>query len=429
MKERIAIIEGVRTPFGKMGGALSAFEADDLGAIVVKELLAKTDIRLIEVDELIFGNVAQPVNAANVARVIALKAGLPKEIPSYTVQRNCASGMESITTAANKILAGEIDVAICGGTESMSNIPFIYRPEMVRIFERLLKSRTLLEKLKTLFRFRLKFLSPIIGVRQGLTDPVCGLNMGMTAELLAREFHITREEQDAFALDSHRKASEAFSQEYLGKEIVPVPIAPKYLKIHHRDEGPRSNQSLKALGKLSPCFDKMTGTVTVGNSCPITDGAVAVLVASESRAKDLGYEPLGYLRDYSYTGLGGDRMGLGPVYATSRLLDKSGMRLSDFDLVEINEAFAAQVIANNRAFASDKFSKEHLCRDRALGELNPETLNVNGGAIALGHPVGATGARLVLTLLKELRRRGKNCGLATLCVGGGQGAALAMEAA
>ncbi|MBK1880333.1 thiolase family protein [Pelagicoccus mobilis] len=429
MRERIAIIDGVRAPFGKAGGVLGSFGADDLGAIVVKELMAKTELRGEDVDELIFGNVAQPVDAPNVGRVIALKAGLPEGMPSYTVQRNCASGMESITTAANKIQAGEIDLAICGGTESMSNIPFLYRQEMVGIFAALFRAKSVMQKFKALLRFRFRFLAPVIGVQKGLTDPVCEMNMGMTAELLARDFHITREEQDAFALESHRKACEAMEGGLLDQETIPLPVMPKYQEIHYKDDGPRMDQSMDRLAKLRPYFDRHTGTVTVGNACPITDGAVAVVVASESRAKELGYEPLGFLREYCYAGLDGKRMGLGPSYATAGLLDKSGLRLRDFDLVELNEAFAAQVIANERAFASDRFAQEHLGRSKALGELERDRLNVNGGSIALGHPVGATGTRLVLTLLKELRRRGENKGLATLCIGGGQGAALALEVA
>ncbi len=429
MKERIAIIDGVRAPFGKAGGALSGFGADDLGAVVVKELLARVELRGDEIDELIFGNVAQPVDAANVARVIALKSGLPKRMPSYTVQRNCASGMESITTAASKIQTGEIELAICGGTESMSNIPFIYRREMVNLFKQLNRARGVMQKLKAILTFRPRFLAPVVGVQQGLTDPICGMNMGMTAELLAREFHITREEQDEFALESHRKACLAMENGVFDQETVPMPVLPKYQTVHYKDDGPRQDQSLDALAKLNPYFDRHTGTVTVGNACPITDGAVAILVASESRAKELGLKPLGYLREYCYAGLEGERMGLGPAYASAKLFEKSGMRLRDFDLVELNEAFAAQVIANERAFGSSEFAKEQLDRSYALGEIDRDRLNVNGGSIALGHPVGATGARLVLTLLKELRRRGKETGLATLCVGGGQGAALALEAA
>lgn len=309
----------------------------------------------------------------------------------------------------------------------MSNIPFLFRKEMVEVFTALNRAKSFGAKLAALSKFRLGFLSPVIGVQKGLTDPICNLNMGETAELLANEFRVTREEQDAFALASHQKAACAMADGILAQEIVPIPIPPDYRDVHREDEGVRPDQSLEALAKLRPYFNRHTGTVTVGNACPITDGAAALLVMSESKAKELGYEPLGYLKDYTYAALEGERMGLGPAIATSRLLQKSGLRMQDFALVELNEAFAAQVIANQRAFASASFAKERLDRAEALGEIDPAKLNVNGGAIALGHPVGATGARLVLTLLKELRRRNQSLGLATLCIGGGQGAALALE--
>lgn len=427
MKERIAIIDGIRTPFCKSGGTFKALSADDLGAIVVKELLARTEFPPAEIDELIFGNVAQPANAANITRVISLKAGLPQSLIAQTVHRNCASGMQSITTAANKILAEETDIVLAGGTESMSQIPLLFGRKMSTLFLKLFKAKTLLKKIKALASFRFSYLKPVIGLEQGLTDPICGLNMGLTAETLSREFHITREEQDTFALLSHQRALKAIEEGRLAEEIVPVPVPPDYRTVQMKDDGPRENQTLEALQKLKPYFDRRTGTVTVGNSCSISDGAAAVLVMKESKAKERNLKPLGYLRDYTYAGLDGARMGLGPVYATAKLLDKTGLSMKDFTLIELNEAFATQVIACEKAFASDSFSKKFLQRDKAVGEIDRQRLNVNGGAIALGHPVGTTGTRLVITLLKELRRRKQNLGLATLCVGGGQGAALAIE--
>ena len=427
MKERLAIIDGVRTPFSKAGGALAGFSADDLGAIATRELMARTAFPVASLDELIAGNVAQPIEAANVARVIALKAGLPDSLIASSVHRNCASGMEAITTAANRILSDEADHILCVGTESMSNIPLIYGKQMTALFGRLMRAKTLWQTMGVWAGFRPSFLTPIIGIQVGLTDPVCGLNMGQTAEILSREFSVTRQDQDEFALLSHQRAAAA--EQRLSEELVPVPLAPKYEGVLTKDDGPRANQDLAALGKLKPYFDKVAGTVTVGNACPLTDGAAALLVMRESKAKSLGLKPLGYLRDYAYAALDGRRMGLGPVYATAKLFAKSGLALNDFDLIELNEAFAAQVIACERAFASTEFAKANLKRDTALGVIDRAKLNVNGGAIALGHPVGATGARLVLTILKELRRRGQNRGLATLCIGGGQGAALALEVA
>jgi len=427
MRERLAIIAGVRTPFCRSGGVLQGHSADDLGALVARELLVQTGWKPKDLDEVIVGNVSQPIEAANVGRVVALKAGVPPEVIASTVHRNCASGMEAITTAANKILAGEAETILAVGTESMSNIPLYFNRKMTGLFARLMKARTLSQRLLVMLGFRPAFLAPVIGVQLGLTDPVAGLNMGQTAEILAREFHVTRAEQDAWALTSHQRAVAA--QARLAEEIMAVPVPPAYDGMQVLDDGPRPGQDLAALAKLKPYFDKIAGTVTVGNACPITDGAGAVLVMREAKARALGLTPLGFLRDYAYAALDGRRMGLGPVYATAKLLDKTGMGMKDFDLIELNEAFAAQSIACERAFASAAFASTHLGRAQAVGEIDRERLNVNGGAIALGHPVGATGARLVITALKELRRRGGQRALATLCIGGGQGAALALEAA
>ena len=427
MKERLAIIEGYRSPFCKAGTAFKEMQADQLGAVIVRELMARSSLNYSEIDEVIMGNVAQPGHAANIARVIALQGGFGPETIAHTVNRNCASGMEAITTAANKIFAGEIEVALVGGAESMSQIPLLFGSKMTGLFVQLMGAKTAVARLKLLLSFRPAYLKPIIGIELGLTDPVCGLNMGETAEVLAREFSISRQEQDAFALLSHQRASQAQSKGLLAEEIIPVPVAPHYKTIQHEDNGPRSDQTIEALGKLRPYFDRIAGSITVGNACPITDGAVAFTVMAESTAKQRGLKPLGYLRDYSYAGLDGARMGLGPTYATSVLMTKTALTIDDFDLIELNEAFAVQVIANERAFASDQFAKKYLGREKALGVIDRDKLNVNGGAIALGHPVGATGGRLVLTLLHELRRRGLQRGLATLCIGGGQGASLVLE--
>ncbi|NDC83423.1 thiolase family protein, partial [bacterium] len=404
MKERLAIVDGIRTPFAKAGGQFKDVSADHLGSVVAREVIARTGISGDQLDEVIFGNVSQPANAANIARVIALRAGVPQSVPAYTVHRNCASGMESVTTAANKILAGAASIILAGGTESMSNIPLLFNKTMTRFFEDLGRAKSVGQRLKVISTFRLGHLAPVIGVVEGLTDPVCGLLMGQTAEKLSRDWAIGREEQDRFALQSHQKAIAALPR--LAEEIVPLPIPPRFEFVAQYDDGPRNSQSMEALGKLSPYFDRKTGTVTVGNSCPLTDGASAVLVMSESHAKSLGYRPLGYLRSYAYAGLEPERMGLGPVYAAAKALDIAGMTVGDIDLFEINEAFAAQVIANLRAFDSNEFAMSKFGKSKKLGSIDPDKLNVNGGAVALGHPVGTSGNRLILTLLKELRRRG-----------------------
>jgi acetyl-CoA C-acetyltransferase/acetyl-CoA acyltransferase len=303
-------------------------------------------------------------------------------------------------------------------------VPLLYGPEATERFLRLARAKTWWQRLSVLLGFRPRHFKPVVALQMGLTDPVSGLIMGATAEVLAEEFHVTRQEQDAYALESHRRAVAAQKDCRFGPEITPVPIpdSPPLTQ----DFGPRADQSLEALARLKPFFQK-DGTVTVGNSCSITDGAAAVLVMAGERARAEGRAILGYLRGYAYAGCDPRRMGLGPAFATSKLLAKTGLALRDIDLVEMNEAFAAQVIANERAFASKEFAERELGRSEPLGELDRARLNINGGAIALGHPVAATGTRLVITLLHELRRQGKRRGLATLCVGGGQGGALLLE--
>jgi acetyl-CoA C-acetyltransferase len=427
MKERIAIIDGIRTPIAKAGGKLKDMQAEKLGAFIVQELALRVGIGFEAYDEIIMGNVSQPGHAANVARVIALEAGFPDSTIAYTVHRNCASGMESVTSAAAKITAGEGEIFLCGGVESMSNIPLMYGKQMTELFEALFKAKSLSEKLYTLTHFRPRYLKPIVGLMQGLTDPVSGLMMGSTAEILAQDFGIGRDEQDQFALQSHKKAEAAVKGGIFKQEIAPIVYDTKLGHIMEDDDGVRYGQNLEALGKLRPFFDRVNGTVTAGNSSQVSDAAAAVVLMSESKAKKMGLEPLGYLSHYAYAGLDPKRMGMGPVYATAKLFAKHRLSLKDIDLIEMNEAFAVQVLANIRAFESTSYAKEHLNRTTPVGSIDETVLNVNGGAVALGHPVGMTGTRLIIHTLKELRRRGKNRGLATLCIGGGQGASLILE--
>jgi acetyl-CoA C-acetyltransferase/acetyl-CoA acyltransferase len=420
----IAIIEGVRTPFARAYGPLAALPAHHLGVLATQALLQKCQVPPEGIDQAIFGNVVLPAEAANIARVIALQAGIPQDRIAHTVQRNCASGMEAITTAAQLIQLGEAKAILAGGTESMSQIPLLYNSDATALFLRLGRAKGWRQRFWTLLQFRPRHFRPVPAVKLGLTDAVSGMIMGETAELLADEFQVTREEQDEFALESHRKAVAAQKRCVLAEEIAPIAAGTE--QAVKQDIGPRADQSREALAKLKPYF-RENGTVTVGNSCPLTDGAAAVLVMSGAAVRAEGRQPLGYLRALSYAGCDPRRMGLGPAFATSKLLERTGLTLGSVDLIEMNEAFAAQVIANLRAFDSDEFAQEQLGRPKALGAIEPARLNVNGGAIALGHPVGATGTRLVITLLKELRRRGLHRGLATLCVGGGQGAALLLE--
>lgn len=424
MNERIAIIAGIRTPFCKAGGVLRDIEADDLGAYIVRELMARSGVSVEAVDELVFGNVITPPNAANIARIVSVKAGIPVKVPAVSVNRNCASGLEAVTSAAERISQGQDTVVIAGGTESMSNFPVTINKGYKEYLMRLNKTKGFWNKLKVAFGFRPSFLMPDF---PEISDPLCGLTMGQTAENLVREFRVTRDEQDKFAARSHQRAEKAIADGRMAEEIAPIPVPPNYSTMQSQDEGPRANQTQDALTKLKPTFDTATGSVTAGNASPLTDGAAALLLMKESKAKELGLKPIGYIKDYAVAGLQPSRMGLGPAFAISKLLKKTGMNLSDFDLFEINEAFASQVLACVKALASDEFAKKELGRDKAVGELDIEKLNVNGGAIALGHPLGASGARLVLTLLKELKRRNKKRGIVSLCIGGGQGQAAIVE--
>ncbi len=418
--EPLAIVAGMRTPFAKSFGALASVPADELGRQALLAALDRAGMKPDAVDEVVFGNVAGPADKANVSRVIALRAGIPESRIAHTVQRNCASGMEAIITAWQAIQTGRAETVIAGGTESMSNVPFLCDPRLKDLLIELSQQKTLFGRMKAASKFRPSFLKPIPGLQLGLTDPTCGLNMGQTAEILAHEFAISRESQDEFALESHQRATAAWSRCFYKGETAPLTIDGAKEPLA-KDVGPRANQTLEALAKLKPLFEPKSGTVTAGNSCPLTDGAAALIVMSAAKAKAEGHQPLGYLRDYAIAGCDPRRMGLGPVFAIYKLLERHGLSLSQFDLFEINEAFAAQVLACQSAIASLRFAAEHLGRESALGEIPRDKLNVNGGAIALGHPVGTSGTRLVLTLLRALKEKGLRRGLASLCIGGGQG--------
>lgn len=422
---KIAIVNGVRTPFVKAWDDFDDIPAHQLGALCVTELLQRTELDGRLVDEVIFGCVGQPAEASNVARVVSLLAGLPQEKRAYTVGRNCASGFEAVTSAAEKIRCGVDEIVIAGGTESMSNMPLLFNKEAATLFLKLSKAKTLFNRLQIFAQMRPRHFVPRSSLLLGLTDPVCGLNMGQTTEVLAKDFRISREEQDRFALESHLRAEAA--QQKLREETMDVLIPRGYKVCVRNDNGVRKNQTYEMLKGLRPIFEKRTGTITAGNASQVTDGACALLLMTEEKAKGMGLEVLGYLRDYVYVGLEPARMGLGPAFAIEQILKKNAMNLKDIDLFEINEAFAAQVLACLCALSSAEFSKKHFQSGAPVGVIPWDRLNVNGGAIALGHPVGASGARLVLTCLKEMKRRSCRRGLVTACVGGGQGAALILE--
>jgi acetyl-CoA C-acetyltransferase/acetyl-CoA acyltransferase len=427
----VAIIGGKRTPFARAGTELRQVPASDLARRAFQETLFHCNCRFDRLDEVILGNVVMPADSANLARVSALWAQIPQRVPGLTVQRNCASGMESVAQAAMHIRGGLEKIVLAGGAESMSTVPLLFPQESTIPLANLGRARTLLRKAAAAAALRPRHFHPVVGLELGLSDATCGMIMGQTAEVLAHQFGIKRQQQDEFALQSHQKAIAAADAGKFSDEIVPMYVAAdsdggKFTALG-ADNGPRKQQSMEALAKLRPLFDKRDGSVTAGNSCQITDGAAALLVADSSAAKAMDMNVLGYVRSYAYAALDPARMGLGPVFAINALLKQTGMSLSDIDLFEINEAFAAQVLACLKAMNSVEFCREHLDRDSAIGEIDPAKLNVNGGAIALGHPVGATGARLVLTLLLEMQRRNVQFGIASLCVGGGQGAAILLE--
>lgn len=420
------IVAGVRTPFVKAGSHFQSLPAQELGRMVVRELLDRANLEPACVDELICGNVASPMDAANVGRVIALRAGIPRDKIAHTVSRNCASGFECVTQAVDRVVSGRAKCVVAVGVDSMSHIPLFFSKTFADKLLRLSSAKSLIQKLKSLAAFRLSDLKPQIGIKLGLTDPVTGLMMGDTAEKVAREFNIRREEQDQFALRSHQLAAAAWKENRLGSEVMTVYVDGRdgITQPISQDVGFRADQSLDSLAKLKPYFDRRWGSVTIGNSCQVTDGAAALLIAEAEYARELGLTPIGRIRDYAYAGCDPARMGLGPVFATSRVLQQTGLKLSEMQLIELNEAFAAQAIACVRGFESPAAAG---CEMAPMGAIDVDRLNVNGGAIALGHPVGATGTRLILTLLHELRRRNESRGLATLCIGGGQGGAVVVE--
>lgn len=438
----VVIVEGVRTPFAKAGTKLKSVHAAKLGQVAMKDLIARTNLDVNVIDEVIIGNTGSPSDAVNIARVIALNSGVPQKTSASTVHRNCASALESISIGFEKIKAGSMDALLVGGTENMSQMPLIMPPSITSILEKLGSAKTPGQRMAALWAWFKADLSqikemvttppmmktkykPIISIVEGLTDPFVGINMMGTAEILAKEWGLTREAQDAFALASHLKAAGAKAK--FAEEITPLYVEPDFKDVVTEDIGPRAEQTLQALGKLKPMVDKVTGTITAGNACPITDGAAMLLIMSREKATALGYKPIAKIRGYAFAGCEPERMGLGPVYATPIALKRSGLTMKDMNRVELNEAFAAQVMACQKAFDSDKFAQDKLGLTSKVGAVSDDILNVNGGAIALGHPVGATGTRLVLTLAKELKRSNKQFGLATLCIGGGQGGAMVIE--
>ncbi|MDX8411050.1 MAG: thiolase family protein [Mariprofundaceae bacterium] len=422
-KREIVVIAGIRTPLGKAGGGLAGLSAVDLGVLTARELLSRGPVTAEAIDAVVIGNVIQPSDAANIARVIALLAQVPKRVPAHTVHRNCASGMQAVTDAAEKIHSGRAEVVLAGGVESMSHAPFLLHDKLrlaLTEFQRVKSMGQRLNALPALFKAPWQ---PRIALMEGLTDPVARLNMGQTAEVLAREFAISRKDQDEFSLSSHQRADAAWKAGWFDEEVFSVFPPPGYASVK-RDEGIRAGQSMEALARLRPVFERPLGTVTPGNSSQITDGAAMLLLTNRARAEAEGWPILGYIHDWAYAGCDPSRMGLGPVHSSYQVLKANRVTMRDMARVEINEAFAVQVLAVLSAMGSRQFAEVNFGKKRAMGAPDMDQLNVHGGGVAMGHPVGMSGARLILTLLRQLRHdTGGGLGLATLCVGGGQGGA------
>jgi acetyl-CoA acetyltransferase family protein len=418
------IIDGSRTPFVRAGEVFRDVPVDELARSCARDLLDRVDIDPAIIDELILGCVAQPPDCANPARVVALRSGLPQSTPAQTVSRNCASGMQAVSDAYDRIRCGASDAVLAGGSESMSRIPILFPLSFGFKLASLSRARAMTEKLAGIFHFRPRDLKPRIGLLEGLKDPFSGEQMGDTADRLAREWGVSRDEQDQYALESHRRA--VASRDVLAEEISALAIPPRFNDVIREDIGPRPDAKFEKMNRMKPYFDRKLGSVTIANSCGITDGASMLLLMDSERARQLGYSPIARIVGTAFVGCDPLRMGLGPVHAIASVLSGSDLALGDIDLVELNEAFAAQVLACQRALASDSFSRE-AGFSSTPGAIEHDRLNVHGGAIALGHPVGASGARLIFTLARQLHRRGGGHGIATMCVGGGQGGAVLLE--
>jgi acetyl-CoA acyltransferase len=422
--ERIAIVAGLRTPFAKQATAFHGVPAVDLGKIVVNELLQKHDIDPAIIDQLVFGQVVQMPEAPNIAREIVLGTGMNVSTDAYSVSRACATSFQSTVNVAESIMAGHVDVGIAGGADSSSVAPVGVSKKLARTLVDLTKARSLGQRLSLLSRLGLKDLLP---VSPAVAEYSTGISMGQTAEQMAKTYQISREDQDALAHRSHTLATKSWQEGKLAGEVMTAHAEP-YKNFIDKDNCIRENSVLESYAKLKPVFDRKHGTVTAATSTPLTDGGAAILLMREGRAKELGYKPLGYIRSFGFSAIDvWQDMLMGPSYATPIALARAGMNLADLDLIEMHEAFAAQALANMKMFGSAKFAREHLGRDKAIGDIDMDKFNVMGGSLAYGHPFAATGARLITQTLNELNRRGGGVGLTTACAAGGLGAAMIVE--
>ncbi len=424
MSRTVYVVDGARTPFLKAKNAPGPFTAADLATAAGSALLVRQPFAPDQLDEVILGCASPSADEVNIGRVVALRMGCGNAVPGWTVMRNCASGMQALDSALTNIRSGRSELVLAGGVDALSHAPLLFSDKMVRWLAGWYAARSVGQKLAALKSLRLGYLAPVIGIMKGLTDPIVGQLMGQTAENLAWKFGITRADMDAFAVESHRRVCAAQDAGHLRAEIVP--LIDRDGTVYSADDGVRRDSSMDNLARLKPFFDKKYGRVTPGNSSQITDGAALLVLASEEAVTRHGLQPIGRIVDSQWAGLAPDQMGLGPVHAAMPILQRHGLAPQALDAWEINEAFAAQVIACLRALADDAYCREHFGVD-APGAPDAAHLNLDGGAVALGHPVGASGARIVLHLLHVLRRKGGGRGLASICIGGGQGGAMLVE--
>ncbi len=420
----VYFVDGSRTPFLKAPGKPGAFSASDLAVSTGRALLARQRFGPQELDQVVIGCAMPSVDEANIGRIIALRLNCGDHVPGWTVMRNCASAMQALDSAAKDIALGRCDLVLAGGTEAMSRAPILYNDHMVNFLAALNRAKTPVQKLKALTTLRPGHFSPVIGLIRGLTDPIVELNMGQTCEVISHHFGITRAQMDEYAVRSHLALASAIDE---GRMSEVTALYDARGNTYEVDDGLRRNSSTERLAKLKPVFDRKVGHVTAGNSSQITDGSALLLLASEEAVQKYDLPVLGKLVDVSWAALDPAQMGLGPVHASTPILRRQQLGLHDIDNWEINEAFAGQVLSCLEAWDDEEYCQQQLGLDGKLGQLALDRVNVDGGAIALGHPVGASGARIVLHALKTLERRGGGRAIATLCIGGGQGGAFLLE--
>lgn len=424
-ERRVAIVDGLRTPFAKSGTAFKDLSTLELSNKVVAELLARSGLEGSKVDRVVYGSVVQDVASPNIAREIVLAGPFPETVDAFSVTRACATSTQSVVTGAQGIMAGEANVIIAGGADSLSRPPITYSDAFVDALMTANAARDLPSKAKAFTRVRPRDLAP---VPPAIAERSTGETMGDSAEKMAKENGISREDQDAFAVRSHKKAIEAWEAGIFDGEVMPYPIPPRYADTVERDTIPRADSTPEKLAQLKPVFDRKYGSVTAANASPLTDGASAIVLMSEETAEALGYEPLAFIKSYAFAALDPNwQLLMGPAFATPLALDRAGMALSDIDVIDMHEAFAAQVLSNVQAFGSKEFAEKRLGRSEAIGEIDESNFNIYGGSISLGHPFGATGARQLTTMANELNRRGGGTALVTQCAAGGLGAAVVLE--